>query len=100
MPRAIAVVLSFALGFLAVCEDELDHDYIQWGEEVCEFEYESADEKLEDALCHTWACATDEVLVCATSINYGERCDETWTEELGCGVPDIIRVQCDQCSNW
>lgn len=100
MHRPIALSLALVLGVLVGCdEDEPDHDYIARGEEACVPEYESVDDKPEDAPCHTWACATDEELVCATAIPYNTRCDG-WAEKHGCDIDDVIRVSCLQCSNW
>jgi hypothetical protein len=97
MPRAIAVVLSFALGFLAACEDdEPGHDYISRGEEACEpiaLSPETAPEE-----CITWACAKDEALECAT-VSYGATC-EAWADDYGCAIEDVIRVSCLQCENY
>ena len=90
----------FLVGVLAACEDdEPDHDYLARGEEACEVIWESPEDKPEDAPCVTWACATDEVLECSTNVPYGIGCD-TWAENYGCDIGDVIRVYCDQCSNW
>lgn len=92
-----ALALTAALVAGLACDDtEPDHDYLSRGDEACGVIAESPDDKPDE--CITWACATDEELVCA-SVPFGATCD-AWADAYGCDIDDVIRVECDQCSNY
>lgn len=99
MHRLSVALLSLSLLLVACDGTEEEHTGLARGQEACEpiSEYQGDPNAPEE--CVTWACATDDVLVCDSAVAHGETC-EPWAEEYGCPVGDVIRVHCDECSNW